>query len=310
MSDRTEWHKLLGLVLSPLFEQLGYETRLEVDLSLKSHFIDIVVIRRVEVKDFNQVIDRVYWEAFDDLNEHNLISFKSYSESFGSFEAEELLGHLINYCKQYDVSRKDVNLYAIVHHYPEQFLKPFIKTGFYKKIKGEEITDLDLEGFKRIRFIKTRTTNNPVLGLFSGDPVRIKKSYEFLKAEGNLISEVSSYLKKIGKYIGEVIEMYTKEDFFKEFPPDESPFVFPWEEEYHNKEIEAIKQRVEQEKQRAEQEKHRAEQEKQRAEQERQSIEQERQSIEQERQRAERIEQEKRKAEELLNEYRRRYGEL
>ncbi len=66
--------------------------------------------------------------------------------------------------------------------------------------------------------------------------------------------------------IGEVIKMYTKEDFFREFPPTESPFVFPWEEEYHKREIETIKQKAEEEKQRVEQEKQNVEQEKRKAE--------------------------------------------
>ncbi|MBM3235428.1 hypothetical protein FJZ31_03930 [Candidatus Poribacteria bacterium] len=32
--------------------------------------------------------------------------------------------------------------------------------------------------------------------------------------------------------------MYTKEDFFRDYPPKkEYPFVFPWEKEYHEKTI-------------------------------------------------------------------------
>ncbi len=209
----------MGMVLTPLFEKLGYETRLETDLSLKSQLIDIVVIKRVEVKDFSQVLDRIYWGAFDNLNEHNLISFKSYAETFGSFEAEELYGHSINYCKQQRVPRGAVNLYAIVHHYPEQFLKPFKDTGFLKNKNDRGVTDFDTGAFKKIRFIRTRETDNPLLGLFSGEIENIERSYNRLKREGTLISGVSGYLKKIGKYIGEVIKMYTKEDFFKEFPP-------------------------------------------------------------------------------------------
>ena len=27
--------------------------------------------------------------------------------------------------------------------------------------------------------------------------------------------------------------MYTKEDFWRDYPPKEQPFAFPWEEEYH-----------------------------------------------------------------------------
>ena len=31
--------------------------------------------------------------------------------------------------------------------------------------------------------------------------------------------------------------MYTKEDFFRDYPPKEHPFVFTWEKEYHDKAI-------------------------------------------------------------------------
>jgi len=31
--------------------------------------------------------------------------------------------------------------------------------------------------------------------------------------------------------------MYTKEDFLRDYPPKEYPFVFPWEKEYHEKAI-------------------------------------------------------------------------
>lgn len=27
--------------------------------------------------------------------------------------------------------------------------------------------------------------------------------------------------------------MYTKEDFWRDYPPKEQPFAFPWEAEYH-----------------------------------------------------------------------------
>ncbi|MBM3235427.1 hypothetical protein FJZ31_03925 [Candidatus Poribacteria bacterium] len=41
--------------------------------------------------------------------------------------------------------------------------------------------------------------------------------------------------------------MYTKEDFLRDYPPKEHPFVFPWEKEYHEKAIqEATQQGIEQ----------------------------------------------------------------
>ena len=32
--------------------------------------------------------------------------------------------------------------------------------------------------------------------------------------------------------------MYTKEDFWRDYPPKDQPFAFPWTEEYHQRVIE------------------------------------------------------------------------
>jgi hypothetical protein len=113
---RTKWHRLLGLVLKPLFEQLGFETLTEVDLAMKEQRIDLVVIKKKSNKiDFSR-LPKVYWEAFEDLNDYNLISFKTYSESFSQRSLEELYGHLTNYYKINGLKRSKINLYAIVHH--------------------------------------------------------------------------------------------------------------------------------------------------------------------------------------------------
>src|SRR3989337_4485126 len=97
MSKRTQWHRVLGLVLEPVFKELGYDVRIEDDLSLKKQIVDIVVIRKSKDLLKGTTLPKIFWEVFEDFNEHNLISFKSYSESFTSHACEELYGHLTNY---------------------------------------------------------------------------------------------------------------------------------------------------------------------------------------------------------------------
>lgn len=87
------------MVLKPLFKLLGYFTQLEVDLSLKQQLLDILVIRREKIPPSDSGLPKIYWEAFDNLNEHNLISFKSFRESFNGEALEEFFGHLTNYRK-------------------------------------------------------------------------------------------------------------------------------------------------------------------------------------------------------------------
>jgi hypothetical protein len=134
-SSVLRWHRLVGLILSPLFDLLGYLTQVEIDLSMKEQFLDIVVVRRGDKPtDFSR-LPKVYWEAFGELNLHNLISFKSYSESFNAESLEEFFGHLTNYRKQYEVDSDDINLYAIVYHYPRDLFRAYEGSDFLKTIK-------------------------------------------------------------------------------------------------------------------------------------------------------------------------------
>ena len=144
MSKRTQWHRVLGLVLEPVFKELGYDVRIEDDLSLKKQIVDIVVIRKSKDLLKGTTLPKIFWEVFEDFNEHNLISFKSYSESFTSHACEELYGHLTNYKKINKLKGHEVNLYVIAQHYPQKFLSPYEGSKFLKTIKKDKIFDLAL----------------------------------------------------------------------------------------------------------------------------------------------------------------------
>ena len=47
---------------------------------MKSQLIDIISVRRAKL--VKPTLPPLYWEVFGQLNEHNLFSFKSYSESY------------------------------------------------------------------------------------------------------------------------------------------------------------------------------------------------------------------------------------
>ena len=38
--------------------------------------------------------------------------------------------------------------------------------------------------------------------------------------------------------------MYTEEDFWRDYPPTEEPFLLPWQKEYHDREIEKAAQKA------------------------------------------------------------------
>jgi len=225
--------EFLAMVLDPLFKKLGFDTTPEVDLSRKKQLIDLIVVKKSDINvDFTK-LPKEFWAEFDDLNTHNLITFKTYSESFNPDALEELWGHHCNYLKINELERDQVNLYAITHHHPDLILKPFIDTKFVHIIKPDEVYDLHLGNVKKVRIIITKDTNNPILALFSGNHKKVFEAYEKLKNETDLMDQISLYFKNIKAYYGEELnEMYTKEDFFRDYPPPKEHFLFPWEKAY------------------------------------------------------------------------------
>ncbi|OQY55981.1 MAG: hypothetical protein B6245_18980 [Desulfobacteraceae bacterium 4572_88] len=119
--DRTDWHSLWGLMMAPLFERLGCETVVDMDLSAKIQRLDMVVVTKQAEELAYDELPPDYYEGFESLNEHNLISLKSFREVFNVTAPEELYGHCINYRKIRDIGERDkgrVNLYAVTHHFP------------------------------------------------------------------------------------------------------------------------------------------------------------------------------------------------
>jgi hypothetical protein len=60
-----------------------------------------------------------------------------------------------------------------------------------------------------------------------------------LTEQTSLLDNVSGYLNQLSEYYNqEVFNMYTKEDYMRDYPPPaHAPFVFPWEKEYHDQEL-------------------------------------------------------------------------
>jgi hypothetical protein len=199
-------------------------------------------------------LPKIYWEAFGQLNEHNLISFKSFRESFNGKALMEFYGYLIAYHKENDVELEKINMYVMTHHFPRDLLGPARGTKFLTTIKENEIYDFKFTTTQRIRFVILRTTDHPVLGLFSNDHHIFAKSYNTLKAETELLEEISIYFSKIAEYYygEEVKNMYTEEDFWRDYgPPTPEPFLLPWQKEYHDRKLKEAAQQAAQATQKA-----------------------------------------------------------
>jgi len=202
--DRTDWHRLWGLMMTPLFERLGCETVVEMDLSAKVQRLDMVVITAEKGKPCYDGVNPDYYEGFENLNTHNLISFKSFREVFNMTALEELYGHFTNYRKMKNISEDEkdkVNLYAVTYHFPKELFSRFHGTEFLECIKENQIYDFRV--LTPVRFIVTKGNPHPVLGLFSDDPEQITASRRRLEQDGWLVRQVSSYLQQL--YIWRVL---------------------------------------------------------------------------------------------------------
>jgi len=226
-TDRKDWHRGIEMTLLPLFRYKGYDPTPEVDVAQQKQLVDIVTVRRVDtLPDAENDIPDDYWEVFENFNQYNLISFKSYSESFDAYALMEFFGHLINYCKSKGREIEEVNLYAVVHHFPQKLLGPFVGTQFLEVVKENEIYDLCLSFLKPVRFIVCKTTDNPILALFSGDPKKFIENYQRIEQETDLLDEVGVYFDVFRKFYGELIKkMYTVEDFKRDYAP--TPVILP-----------------------------------------------------------------------------------
>ncbi len=89
------WHRLFGLLLTDIFEGSPFVVELEKDLSLKQQFLDVVILRKGRGQCTGRLPD-----GFDNLADHNLITFKSLQEALDDWALMELTGHYVNYRKQ------------------------------------------------------------------------------------------------------------------------------------------------------------------------------------------------------------------
>jgi hypothetical protein len=110
---------------------------MEMDLSLKQQWLDVVLIRKDRA-----ILPCLLPDGFEDLALHNLISFKSYQEALDGWALSELIGHYVNYRKQCSPSMQellpetDFRLFAVSVRYPQKLaqqveLKP-VQAGVYE----------------------------------------------------------------------------------------------------------------------------------------------------------------------------------
>lgn len=82
---KVDWHRLFGLLLMDYFAGTSFEVQTELDLSVQQQFLDVVIVRKGKGK-----LSEPLPDGLDDLNEHNLITFKSHHEALEDRHLREL----------------------------------------------------------------------------------------------------------------------------------------------------------------------------------------------------------------------------
>jgi hypothetical protein len=131
----------MGLGLIDLFTDSNYKVKTEPDMSVKSQYVDILIISKSTGKPVKKLPD-----GFEFLRDYNVITYKSLNESLNQWAIVEILGHYVSYRKI--ISPKDkllpeskFQVFAVCTNYPQKVLgseKNFgedvkkIKAGVYK----------------------------------------------------------------------------------------------------------------------------------------------------------------------------------
>jgi hypothetical protein len=213
MMKKINWHRLFGLMLMDYLSNRGFDVELEKDLSQKRQLLDVVIVeRRSGEADISEICD-----GFDNLSQHNLLSYKSMQETLNAWAIEELIGHYVNYRKVLGKDRvkaDEICLYAVCTRRPQSILSlqgvTEANTGVYdilvlkRKIRIIVLSEIPTD------------QRNAVLGFFSFNAEKVQYSLDHYHWQQEDVSTVINQL--LQQYSIEGIAMpYTMEQFKKDF---------------------------------------------------------------------------------------------
>lgn len=162
------WHRLFGLFLTDFFDGSPFDVELEKDLSLQQQLLDVIVVRKKPGE-----VEKRLPDGFEDMADHNLITFKSHAQSLDPWSIEELIGHYVTYRKLISPADKlrpsgSFRLFAVSARFPAGLSR---KVRLIKQQPGVYETDT---GLKPVRIVVAsrlpKAEHNAILHLFSGNP--------------------------------------------------------------------------------------------------------------------------------------------
>lgn len=216
-----EWHRLFGLLLTDYFTGSPFVVEIERDLSQQQQLLDVVIVRREGGRFTERLPD-----GLDDLNDHNLITFKSHRETLDAWAMKELIGHYVAYRKLVSPSPSELlpedhfHLYAVCARFPHNLSGqvPWQKrqAGVYDCLWGTDTVRVVVAGE-----LPPERHNAP-LHLFSAAPELVGYGQGVYQQR----SDFTSYLLRqlFERFQTEEVTMtYTMEDFKRDYFKEHFP---------------------------------------------------------------------------------------
>jgi hypothetical protein len=142
-SEKLDWHRFFSVVMYDLFFDSPFEVEWEKDLSIQQQFLDLVIIRRRAGEWTMRLPD-----GFEDLADHNLVTFKSFQEALDAWAMKELVSHYVTYRKLLRKGNEPFlpedrfRLYAVCSRFPhnlsQQVKLTEVQKGVYECVWGTD----------------------------------------------------------------------------------------------------------------------------------------------------------------------------
>ena len=157
------------------FSARGFNVELEMDLSVKRQYLDVVIVEQNDKEaDLSDICD-----GFDNLRKHNLLSYKSNRQSLNSWAMEELIGHYVNYrkvCGLNIAKSEDIQLYAVSTRYPVKLFSAVSATEVTAGVFEIKVINRDIRILVLGRLPLSQ--RNAILAFFSFDPGKVQFALE------------------------------------------------------------------------------------------------------------------------------------
>jgi hypothetical protein len=209
------WHRLFGLVLKDYFTGSPFVVEVELDLAFKRQLLDVLILRKALGEFWGRLPD-----GLDNLDDYNLLTFKSHHEALDDWTLKELTGHYVNYRKQVSATMRDLlpesrfRLYGVCSRFPQNLQR---EVGLEELQQGVYVCR---RGTDQIRIIVTSQVpeeeHNAILHLFSASADRVQFAAAHYQHRSPDTSTLLQTLFDHYKVEGYPMP-YTMEDFRKDF---------------------------------------------------------------------------------------------